>query len=221
MLAVIGPSWLKASDKYGRRRLDSETDWVRKEIQHALSKAIPILPVLVSGVSELPPQEALPDALQDLLNSQAICLRDEKWDHDFHELVRTLTTEHGFVENEKRVMMPSPRLQIEPLTEQELGDALLTLPGWEPIESLVPGDYPRSRKEIRKVYRFKSFKSAIEFMHSAIQPINQIPHHPRWENQWRTVTVYLTTWDIGNEVTRLDVELARVLDDLYKTTQVR
>jgi pterin-4a-carbinolamine dehydratase len=219
MLPVIGASWLRASDQYGRRRLDSDTDWVRKEIQHALNSLIPIVPVLVSGVTELPPQEALPEALRDLLNYQAICLRDEKWDGDFDELVRTLITEHGFVENEKRVIMPQPRVQIEPLTEQELGDALLTLPGWEPIESFVPGDYPRSRREIRKIYRFKSFKTAIGFMNSAVQPINQIPHHPRWENQWRTVIVYLTTWDIGNEVTRLDIELARVLDDLYKAGQ--
>jgi pterin-4a-carbinolamine dehydratase len=221
MLTVIGPSWLRAADKYGRRRLDSDTDWVRKEIQHALDKSIPILPVLVSGVGELPPQDALPEALQDLLNSQAICLRDEKWDQDLHELVRILITEHGFVENEKRVTLPQPRIRINALTEPELDDALVTLPGWEPIESLVPGDYPRSRKEIRKIYRFNSFKSAIEFMCSAVQPINQVPHHPRWENQWRTVTVYLTTWDVGNEVTRLDIELARLLDDLYKASQRR
>ncbi|MDR3633742.1 MAG: 4a-hydroxytetrahydrobiopterin dehydratase [Isosphaeraceae bacterium] len=219
LLAVIGPSWLRAADKYGRRRLDSDADWVRKEIHLALSNSIPIIPILVAGVSEPPPQESLPDALRDLLNSQAIRLRDDKWDEDFDELVRTLVTEHGFVDNEKRVVLPQPRVQIEPLTEQELGDALLSLPGWEPVESLVPGDYPKSRQEIRKIFRFKSFKSAIEFMYSAIQPINKIPHHPRWENQWRTVTVYLTTWDIGNKVTALDVELARVLDNLYDSSK--
>jgi pterin-4a-carbinolamine dehydratase len=124
--------------------------------------------------------------------------------------------DHGFVENETRVVMPQPEMKIAPLTEQELDDALRLLHGWEPVESLVPGDYPNARQEIRKVYRFKSFKTAIQFMQAAVQPINAIPHHPRWENQWRTLTVYLTTWDIGNKVTKLDIDLARKLDELYE-----
>jgi pterin-4a-carbinolamine dehydratase len=41
-------------------------------------------------------------------------------------------------------------------------------------------------------------------------------HHPRWENQWRTVTVYLSTWDIGYRVSALDIALARTLDALYE-----
>jgi pterin-4a-carbinolamine dehydratase len=219
VLAVIGPTWLNAADQYGRRRLDTATDWVRMEIQYALNHSIPIVPVLVAGASELPPREALPDEVGDLCNWQAVSLRDEKWDQDFDELIRVLIAEHGFVENEKRVVMPQPEMKIDPLTEQELDDALRLLHGWEPVESLVPGDYPNARQEIRKVYRFKSFKAAIQFMQAAVQPINEIPHHPRWENQWRTLTVYLTTWDIGNKVTKLDIDLARRLDELYKGFQ--
>jgi pterin-4a-carbinolamine dehydratase len=213
--------WLKAADRYGRRRLDSDTDWVRKEIHFALSNSLKIIPVLVAGLTDLPPPDSLPEVLIGMLNFQAVCLRDDKWDQDFNELARTLVTEHKFVDIEKRVLVPEPEVEDPPLTEQELGDALLTLPGWEPVESLVPGDYPRSRQEIRKTFRFRSFKSAIEFMYSAIQPINEIPHHPRWENQWKTVTVYLTTWDIGNKVTSLDIKLAQVLDNLYDSSQIR
>jgi pterin-4a-carbinolamine dehydratase len=120
------------------------------------------------------------------------------------------------VENEKPAAKPQPQMKIDPLTEQELDDALRLLDGWEPVESLVPGDYPNARQEIRKVYRFKSFTTAIQFMQAAVQPINKIPHHLRWENQWRTLTIYLTTWDIGNKVTKLDIELAHKLEELYE-----
>lgn len=38
LIAIIGRNWLKLQDKYFRRRLDNEDDWVRKEIQYAIKK---------------------------------------------------------------------------------------------------------------------------------------------------------------------------------------
>ena len=81
---------------------------------------------------------------------------------------------------------------------------------------MVPGDYPNARQELRKAYRFRSFAKAVEFMQSAVPLVEQLQHHPRWENQWRTVTVYLSTWDIGSRITSLDIELAKGLDALYE-----
>ena len=123
---------------------------------------------------------------------------------------------YGFVATDKPVTLPQPEVKIEPLSDLIPGEELLTLSGWERVESMIPGDYPNARQEIRKAYRFSSFRKAIEFMHSAVEPVQRIKHHPRWENQWRTVTVYLSTWDIGKRVSALDVELARSLDALYK-----
>ena len=40
-------------------------------------------------------------------------------------------------------------------------------------------------------------------------------HHPRWENIWKTVKVYLTTWDIGHRISDRDIQLARYLDQAY------
>ena len=53
-------------------------------------------------------------------------------------------------------------------------------------------------------------------MQAAVRPINEVQHHPRWENQWKTVTVYLSTWDIGNKISKLDVDVALLLDELYQ-----
>src|ERR1700693_4323311 len=47
LLAVIGPRWIDAKDQNGRRRLDSDKDYVRIELASALKRDIPVIPVLV------------------------------------------------------------------------------------------------------------------------------------------------------------------------------
>lgn len=216
LLVVMGPSWLVAADRFGRRRLDQPADWVRTEILSAIRSKKPIVPLLTGASVELPPEEALPPELLPLRDSNVLHLRDERWDADVDELAKTLVKSHQFIESDKGVVLPQPEVRIAPLSEDDLGQALTTLRGWEPIETMIPGDYPNARQELRKAYRFGSFKKAIEFMHLAVAPINKLQHHPRWENQWRTVTVHLSTWDVGNRVTPLDLELARSLDALYE-----
>jgi hypothetical protein len=39
LLVVVGPGWLTAADRFGRRRLDLPTDWVRNEILLAIEEA--------------------------------------------------------------------------------------------------------------------------------------------------------------------------------------
>lgn len=218
LLAVIGPSWLIASDKYGRRRLDIETDWVRREIQTALQLKIPIIPVLVGGANLPDESEALPEPLAPLLNYKWHTLPDDAWDSRLRELIRRLEKDYGFVPNEKLIEFPEPRVEITTLTLDELDAELRTLKGWELVESHIPGDYPNSRLELRKVFKFKDFLQAMQFMNNAIAFIerpNPYAHHPRWENLWRTVTVWLSTWDIKHRVSRLDILLAKELDRIY------
>ncbi len=215
VLSLIGPNWLKAADEYGRRRLDIANDWVRDELVAAIQANKTIIPILLGSQSEVPPAGALPECLVHAFAHQSYSLRDDHWDSDFKELVRILIDQYGFKDAESAVVLPDRVLTISALTEAELNSELKTLPGWEPVESMIPGDYPRSRHELRKVYVFATFEAAIKFMSSSVPVINKLEHHPRWENQWRTVTVYLSTWDIGHRISRLDVELARKLDQEY------
>ncbi len=90
------------------------------------------------------------------------------------------------------------------------------MPGWSTVESIVPQTYPKVRQELRRAYKFNSFEAAINFMHGSIETIDRMQHHPRWENQWKTVTVYLTTWDIGSRISAKDIELAKALDAAYQ-----
>lgn len=38
------------------------------------------------------------------------------------------------------------------------------------------------------------------------------PHHPRWENQWKVLNVFFTTWDVDCHVTKLDIAAAKKID---------
>ena len=46
LLVVIGPTWLSSADRFGRRRLDQASDWVRNEIISAIDSVRPFCPFL-------------------------------------------------------------------------------------------------------------------------------------------------------------------------------
>ncbi len=69
LLAVIGDHWLDArytdGPHQGGRRLDDPHDYVRIEIESALARGIPVVPLLV-GKAAMPAHAHLPDGLKDL-----------------------------------------------------------------------------------------------------------------------------------------------------------
>jgi formylglycine-generating enzyme required for sulfatase activity len=79
-LAVIGRNWMKKRGSKGRSRLDDPADFVRIEIESALKRQIPVIPVLVGGAL-IPPAERLPASIQDLSYRHGIAVRP---DPDFH-----------------------------------------------------------------------------------------------------------------------------------------
>ena len=79
-LAVIGRDWMKAKGRKGKSRLEDPGDFVRIEIESALKRQIPVIPVLVQGV-KIPAAECLPSSIQDLSYRHAINVRV---DPDFH-----------------------------------------------------------------------------------------------------------------------------------------
>jgi hypothetical protein len=74
LLAVIGEEWVMAADKQGNKRLDSPTDSVRIEIESALNRKIPVIPVLVEE-AEMPLAADLPKSIQDIVYRNAAELR--------------------------------------------------------------------------------------------------------------------------------------------------
>ncbi|MDF0674738.1 MAG: SUMF1/EgtB/PvdO family nonheme iron enzyme [Nitrospira sp.] len=79
-LAVIGPGWMEAKGSEGQVRLEDPKDFVRIEIESALKRQIPVIPVLVRG-AKIPAAERLPASIQDLSYRHGIEVRP---DPDFH-----------------------------------------------------------------------------------------------------------------------------------------
>jgi pterin-4a-carbinolamine dehydratase len=107
-------------------------------------------------------------------------------------------------------------MSADPLTNQELATLHTELPNWRIVESTQPGDRTKTRVELRRIFKFKTFPAAIDFMQSAVPQIESLNHHPRWENQWRSLTIYLSTWNIGRRISRNDVKLAQILDRQFE-----
>jgi len=74
LLAIIGDQWLRAVDGRGNRRLDDPSDFVRIEIESALKRSIPVIPVLVDKV-EMPSADDLPPSIQSIVFRNATELR--------------------------------------------------------------------------------------------------------------------------------------------------
>src|SRR5437762_2642421 len=49
LLALIGEQWLTITDEHGTARLDNPKDFVRLEIEAALTRNVRVIPILVAG----------------------------------------------------------------------------------------------------------------------------------------------------------------------------
>ncbi len=88
MLAIVGPRWTDARNPAGQRRLDDADDFVRIELETALARDIPVVPVLV-GHAQIPLASDLPGSLGSLVFRQSIEVRP---DPDFHNDATRLVT---------------------------------------------------------------------------------------------------------------------------------
>jgi eukaryotic-like serine/threonine-protein kinase len=88
MLAIIGPRWTDASTKTGQRRLEDPDDFVRIELEAALARDIPVVPVLVAH-APIPLASELPASLASMAFRQSIEVRP---DPDFHNDATRLVT---------------------------------------------------------------------------------------------------------------------------------
>ncbi|TDI24202.1 MAG: TIR domain-containing protein [Acidobacteria bacterium] len=77
-LAVIGPRWLNAEG--GTSRLEDARDFVRIEIESALAREIPIVPLFVGGAS-MPSEEDVPESIRSFVYRNGVPVRP---DPDFH-----------------------------------------------------------------------------------------------------------------------------------------
>jgi 4a-hydroxytetrahydrobiopterin dehydratase len=89
-------------------------------------------------------------------------------------------------------------------TKMPLTDALAELPLWQAA---------KAKEAISRTFVFKDFSQAFGFMTQIALAAERMDHHPEWFNVYNRVEVVLTTHD-ADGVTRLDLELAKLMDRL-------
>jgi TIR domain len=88
ILALVGPRWI--GPRGGHSRLNDEADPVRVELETALQRGVPLIPVLVMGAS-MPRAAQLPESLRDFAFRNAVQV-DAGQDFDDHisRLIRAI-----------------------------------------------------------------------------------------------------------------------------------
>lgn len=86
---------------------------------------------------------------------------------------------------------------------------------WRIVESLLPENPEICRRELYREFLFEDFKQVIDFIIKISIGCEIFPHHPRWENVWTSLRVYLTTWDARHIISYKDIMLARYMDKVY------
>jgi TIR domain len=131
MVVLIGNAWSSALDHTGKRRLDLPKDWVRQEIEIALKRDIPIIPVRVQG-APMPSDDELPASIADLAGFQSAEVTDSRWEYDVGQLIQTIN---------RLIASDSPR--------NEPGEGPSNRPGGRPRNALGggPGTGPAEAQE--------------------------------------------------------------------------
>lgn len=70
-----------------------------------------------------------------------------------------------------------------------------------------------------KQFVFKDFKQAWAFMERVAAAANRLDHHPRWQNEWNVVDIWLSTHEENLQITDADHELANTIDTLVENSQ--
>jgi WD40 repeat protein len=111
LLALIGDRWLTITGEGGRRRLDDPDDFVRLEIEAALTRNVRVIPVLVDR-ARMPRAGELPASLAKLVRRQALELSPSRFDFDTRRLLRVLDS--SLAEAQARQAGTGPKVPVPP-----------------------------------------------------------------------------------------------------------
>lgn len=229
VLVVIGPRWLEAKDQYARRRIDQTDDWVRQEIELARDRTV--IPIAFGGTN-VPPAEALPEAISYLSSRRGISVRDEFAKMDLQPVLAEIerhipsakirSSLNDVAGNRENLPYPDPPLVVKPapMAKEDIDIAIHELlHDWEVIAGPLPENPDERREELHRTFLFRDFRDVLIFMNDVGDFADKANHHPRWENIYNTLRVYLTTWDIRHRISPLDLQLAQYFDRVYKQYQ--
>lgn len=223
VLALVGPKWLGAKDAAQRRRIDQPDDWVRLEIEYALEHDKIIIPI--SFAKKLPSPDGLPPSIAGFVSWQSAQVDDATISRDLEPVyaeIRRHLSALGPVSaqptSSKRLPYPDPPMKLKPapISPDEL--ALIVaeeLSDWTVERGPVPGKPEVIGVQLQREMTFPRFRDVLPYMAIIADFAEKANHHPCWENIFKTLTIKLSTWDIGHQVSILDIVLASYCDKAY------
>jgi ribonuclease HI len=76
--------------------------------------------------------------------------------------------------------------------------------------------WQETKHGLYKQFNFENFKDAWAFMTRVAELAEEYQHHPRWENEWSVVQIWLITHEGGKKVTEKDHAMAEAIDKLVE-----
>ena len=138
-IALIGPGWVDSRDEEGNRRLENEEDFVRVEIESALDRNIPVIPLLHSN-AEMPSKRVLPENLKKLVRRNGLEVRPGEFKRAMEVLIsdieqifdrtntKTPTTKTTFANTPTQTTKPAVKPGPSSLPTKEESDEFANLP---------------------------------------------------------------------------------------------
>jgi ribonuclease HI/pterin-4a-carbinolamine dehydratase len=75
--------------------------------------------------------------------------------------------------------------------------------------------WQETKHGLYRQFNFDDFKQAWSFMQQVAELAEKTQHHPRWENEWSVVQIWLITHEGGQKVTDKDHEMAAAIDEIF------
>jgi ribonuclease HI len=76
--------------------------------------------------------------------------------------------------------------------------------------------WQETKHGLYKQFTFHDFRGAWSFMQRVAEAVEQADHHPRWQNDWNVVDIWLSTHENGMQITDKDRALAQTIDTLVE-----
>ena len=76
--------------------------------------------------------------------------------------------------------------------------------------------WEETKHGLYKQFVFQDFREAWDFMQRVAAEANRLDHHPRWQNEWNVVDIWLATHEQQLKITDSDHELADAIDAVFQ-----
>jgi uncharacterized protein YecT (DUF1311 family) len=223
LLVVVGPKWL-GRVRGIESRIDNEADPVRVEVETALKRGIPIIPVLVGGM-QMPEIGHLPAGLRDFAYRHAVTVDSGRdFDHHVEGLIRAL--DQILTSGSDRGAEPSPRtIAAQPIASASGIDPVhvADVPSSTKIREGARSVSPRNYAIVGGLCAIIAMLALIVFFQTAKKPLTtlQAPVQSQPASTASEVGANSTISSTTSEAERIwavtkDVTSIAVLDDFIR-----